>query len=59
LFVIDTMLEALVNYNIHINPYLTIVIITLTSIFVGMLSTYKVEKYFLSIRDKYYPSRIN
>jgi len=29
------------------------------SILVGMFMTYKIERYFLSIRDKYFSSRIS
>ena len=44
--------------NFGINYYVDLVLQLLACISLGMLMTYKVEKYFLSLRDKYYPRRI-
>jgi peptidoglycan/LPS O-acetylase OafA/YrhL len=41
-----------------LNRYLFFVIASTISIVSGMLMTYIIEKYFLKLRDKYYPSRI-
>ncbi len=40
------------------NRYFDFIIASISSIVIGMFMTMKIEKYFLSIRDKYYPSRM-
>lgn len=40
------------------NIYLDFLIISTFSIIIGMIMTFKIEKYFLRIRDNYYPSRV-
>lgn len=49
------------NYvlKIQINYLLLFAINIITSVLSGMFITYYLEKYFLKIRDKYYPNRIN
>ncbi|WP_395059665.1 acyltransferase family protein [Flavobacterium sp.] len=42
-----------------INPILLFIMTSTTSVLTGMFMTLYIEKYFLKIRDKYYPSRIN
>ncbi|MBP6386536.1 MAG: acyltransferase [Pseudarcicella sp.] len=44
--------------KIETNIYLDFIIISMFSIITGMIMTFKIEKYFLDIRDKYYPSRV-
>lgn len=44
--------------NFGINYYLDVILQLLVCISLGMVMTYKVEMYFLSLRDKYYPRRI-
>lgn len=44
--------------NCNVNKYLFFIIVSILSIITGMFMTYNVEKYFLRIRNKYYPSRI-
>lgn len=43
----------------EINIYVSFIISLLGSIFLGIFMTKYIEKYFLNIRDKWYPSRIN
>jgi peptidoglycan/LPS O-acetylase OafA/YrhL len=45
-------------YNCKFNHYLFFIIASTISIISGMLMTYIIEKYFLGLRDKYYPSRV-
>jgi peptidoglycan/LPS O-acetylase OafA/YrhL len=49
--------EVLLRFNIPYNRYLTFLITSLISIMLGMIITYKVESYFLKVRNKYFPSR--
>lgn len=44
--------------KIEVHYLLLFIINVVTSIFVGMFITNYIEKYFLTIRDKFYPSRI-
>ena len=39
------------------NRFLTFGLVFLTSVIVGFIMTYKIEKFFLNYRDKYFPSR--
>ncbi|GAA4397891.1 hypothetical protein GCM10023187_07810 [Nibrella viscosa] len=45
-------------YEANFSAYLFFVTAASLSILAGILMTYRVEKYFLQIRNKYYPSRI-
>ena len=45
------------RFNLY-NHYLFFILAFSVSILVGMFMTYKIERYFLSIRDKYFSSRI-
>jgi len=45
------------KFNLY-NHYLFFILAFSMSILVGMFMTYKIERYFLSIRDKYFSSRI-
>lgn len=40
------------------NHYLFFIIASTISVIAGMIMTYKIENYFLSLRNKYYPSRV-
>jgi peptidoglycan/LPS O-acetylase OafA/YrhL len=40
------------------NKFLTFTVVFLVSIFVGFIMTYKIEKFFLNYRDKYFPNRL-
>lgn len=46
------------HFNFYSNPYLFFLLASTLSILIGMLMTYTIEKYFLRLRNKYYPSRI-
>jgi peptidoglycan/LPS O-acetylase OafA/YrhL len=54
-FVISSCRDIFKN---DLNNYLFFIIASAISIISGMLMTYKIEKYFLRVRDKYYPSRV-
>jgi peptidoglycan/LPS O-acetylase OafA/YrhL len=54
-FIISICTYLLTNY---FNQYLFFFIVSTISILVGMLMTHIIEKYFLTIRDKHYPSRV-
>ena len=47
----------LANYHLG-NNFLVFVVASISSIIVGMIMTQNIEKYFLKVRDKYYPNRI-
>jgi peptidoglycan/LPS O-acetylase OafA/YrhL len=58
-FVISTFLETFIaHFKFYPNPYLFFMVAATISVLVGMLMTHTVEKYFLRLRNKYYPSRI-
>lgn len=44
--------------KVQINPIIFYLFITIVSILVGILMTNYVEKYFLTIREKFYPNRV-
>lgn len=46
------------HWNLYSNKYMFFLIASTLSVITGMIMTYKVEKYFLSVRDKYFPSRV-
>lgn len=61
LFVISVSKMIINHYqwlSIFRNKYTFFTIATTLSIFIGMLMTYSIEKYFLRLRNIYYPSRI-
>ncbi|WP_396139711.1 acyltransferase family protein [Flavobacterium sp.] len=60
IYIIHTFINrSLKNYlHLELNHYLMFIVTSLLSIFSGILMTNYIEKYFLTIRDKYYPSRI-
>ncbi|HLA56209.1 MAG TPA: acyltransferase [Flavobacterium sp.] len=43
----------------QLNPAISFVVTSAISIACGLLMTQYIEKYFLSLRDKYYPARVN
>lgn len=51
MFVID--LVKLLKLNNH---YINFILVLILSVLLGMLITFKIEKYFLTIRNKYFPS---
>lgn len=63
IYIIHSFVIALCSFliryfNLYINEYLFFLIASTLSIVTGMIMTYKIEAYFLIIRDKYYPSRV-
>jgi peptidoglycan/LPS O-acetylase OafA/YrhL len=58
LFIIFMGYRLFSVFNIYFNHYLFFIIAFSLSILVGMFMTYKIERYFLSIRDKYFSSRV-
>ncbi len=49
--------KAIKVYNLPYNHYIYCIGTLLTSLLLGYIMTTKVEKYFLSLRDKYFPAR--
>ena len=47
-----------INYKFMTNDYVFFVSSATLSVLIGMLMTYKIEDYFLSIRNKYFPGRV-
>jgi peptidoglycan/LPS O-acetylase OafA/YrhL len=45
------------TYHLYHNNFLHFFLTSAISIFAGLLMTHSIEKYFLKIRDKYYPNR--
>jgi len=45
------------NYHLG-NNFLVFVVALTSSVIVGIIMTQNIEKYFLKVRDKYYPNRI-
>jgi peptidoglycan/LPS O-acetylase OafA/YrhL len=57
IYVIHTLVIYLVRFLNFQNHYLAFVFVFFISIGGGFLTTFKIEKYFLRYRDKYFPSR--
>ncbi len=47
------------KYNFHFHYSLNLIFTSVISVTIGMLMTYTIEMYFLKVRDKYYPNRVN
>lgn len=45
-------------FRFYLNHYIIFMIAATTSILAGMIMTYTVEKYFLNLRNKYFPGRV-
>ncbi len=63
IYIIHTFVNTLIargniRFQIFHSIYLQFLITTILSILIGMFMTFKIEKYFLQLRNKYYPSRI-
>ena len=56
-FVNDRFNEIIVNWNLHSNHYFSFFLTSTFSIGIGIFMTYKIEKYFLSLRDRFFPNR--
>lgn len=58
IYIIHTFINTLISY-LHINnPYLEFALFFAACFFSGKLMTLFIERYFLRIRDKYFPSRV-
>ena len=57
-FVNYSFAEILTRYELYNNYYLNFIITTILSVVVGMLMNNLAERYFLNLRDKYFPNRI-
>lgn len=63
IYIIHTLINVLTHkvqnyYGLYYNPYLYFIITSTLSVFIGFFLTNYVEKYFLNIRNKYFPSRV-
>jgi len=56
-FVISMLSSSLFNFMRLTNRYLYFIVTATTCVLLGMLMTHTVERYFLRLRDKYYPMR--
>ena len=64
IYIIHTLINSLTEdifeyYSIHLTNPVTFIFTSMISITVGMGMTYTIERYFLNIRNKRYPSRIS
>jgi peptidoglycan/LPS O-acetylase OafA/YrhL len=57
-FILVSSELILAHFGLVINKYLFFLIVSTLSVTIGMFMTYKIEKYFLKVRDQYYPSRV-
>jgi len=63
IYIIHTLANILTTkffsyFGLYSHNYIIFTISSITSILGGMLMTYKVERFFLNIRDKYFPTTI-
>jgi len=56
-FVNFMFIRLTARHNLYNHPYYNFIITTIISVAAGMLITYTVERYFLKLRDRYYPAR--
>lgn len=57
LFVNGATKHISLHFHLSYNHYFIFFLTSVISVLIGMLMTYKIEKYFLSVRDKLYPGR--
>ena len=60
IYIIHTFIISICDYFLtnYFNHYLFFIVASTISIIVGMSMTHIIEKYFLDLRDKHYPSRV-
>ena len=58
LFVNSTLSRVIRYFELYNNTYLNFLIAFTFSIAIGMIMTYKIENYFLNIRNRYFPGRV-
>ena len=57
-FVIQRIEDVFVSNGLSTNSVIIVLLNFTCSIFIGILMTEKVERFFLKVRDKYFPSRV-
>jgi peptidoglycan/LPS O-acetylase OafA/YrhL len=57
-FINTTFERILEEHDIYCNSYIAFFATSAMNILAGMVMTYKIEAYFLSLRNKYFPSRV-
>lgn len=57
-FVNLTVSKIQANHHLYYNPFLYFIVTSFLSITTGMIMTYFIERYFLKMRDRHYPSRV-
>ncbi|WP_417238917.1 acyltransferase family protein [Bizionia sp.] len=62
IYIIHTLIIKGIQYlskktDYSFQPYLSFILVLIISVLVGFFMTYKIEGWFLTIRDKYYPSK--
>ncbi len=50
--------EIILNYNLYNNTYLNFLITAVLNVVIGIFMTYRIERFFLKIRNKYYPGMV-
>lgn len=58
IFIMWSVKRIQINSNLYYNQYLYFAIDFILCVVAGMIMTYGIEKHFLRIRDKFYPSRV-
>jgi peptidoglycan/LPS O-acetylase OafA/YrhL len=56
--IIPILIKSTLEITILNNKYLIFLIKFISSVLIGVFITYRIEKYFLLARDKYFPSRV-
>ena len=59
LFINALLLKLADHFHLHVHQFVFFIISAGGSILTGMLMTHTIEKYFLRLRERYYPGRIN
>jgi peptidoglycan/LPS O-acetylase OafA/YrhL len=57
-FIDKTVKEIISSYDLYNNIYLNFLLTAVLNVVIGIFMTYKIEKFFLKIRDKHYPSPV-
>ncbi len=58
-FVTESIAIIRPYYKLLINNYICFLVVAFFSVCSGMIITYTIERYFLTIRDKYFPNRLS
>jgi peptidoglycan/LPS O-acetylase OafA/YrhL len=57
-FIDKTVKEIITSYHLYNNIYLNFLLTTTLNVVIGIFMTHRIERFFLKIRDKYYPGRV-